>query len=143
MSDSTAIRDMLRTPLRAAAARETVRPAQESEVTEERSFANGRVGNRAQVTLVFRKKNGSVRGFSYVHFFSIESDKPAEGFSIEFSQFRVTVSGRNLEPLFRLVCAHRVAEIGEVDSSEFFARAEKEPLVERIDFRSLKTGESL
>jgi hypothetical protein len=141
MSDSTSIKDLLRPPLRSAAAAEASRPALEPEAVEERSYANGRVGNRAQVTLVFRKKNGSVRGFSYVHFFGIESDNPADGFAIEFSQIRVTVSGRNLEPLFRMVCAHRIAEICEVDGGAVFRAGEQEPIVERIDFRGLKASE--
>jgi hypothetical protein len=141
MSDSTAIRELLRASPRHPVAAEAARPALEPEAAEERSYANGRVGNRAQVTLVFRKKNGSVRGFSYVHFFAIESDNPAEGFAIEFSQVRVTISGRNLEPLFRLVCAHRIAEICEVESSSLFKTGEHEPVVERIDFRSLKASE--
>ena len=71
-------------------------------------------------------------------FYSIEADKPAESFSMEFSQVRAIITGRNLEVLFRLVCNHRVAEITEADHAEEFARGDNEPVVQRIDFKSTK-----
>jgi hypothetical protein len=105
-------------------------------------FVSSRIGDRPQAMVVFRKKNGSVRGFSYVLFYSIEADNPAEGFSMEFSQVRVTITGRNLESLFHMVCMHRVAEIREVDASDLFKTNNDEPAIERIDFRNKKGGEA-
>lgn len=134
MSDSSsAIKDLLRTPSRTAISSESARPAETE--ADQRPFASGRVGDRPQVTLCFRKKSGYVRGFSYLHFCGIESEDPAQGFAIEFSQWRITVTGHNLEPLFRMVCQHRVAEIRESDRGQASSVADQDTVVDRIDFR--------
>jgi hypothetical protein len=106
-------------------------PAQEREA-EYQPFANGRIGNQPQLTLVFRKKDGSVHGFSYSYFYSIESDNPDAGFTVDFSNAKVEVTGHNLEHLFRLVCQHRAAEIIEANRNHLLQKLDTEPAVERI-----------
>jgi hypothetical protein len=130
--NTTSIRALLEKPSRSNASPLTAVSAHVDRNNEYEPFANGRIGNHPQLTLVFRKQDGSVRGFSYSYFYSIESNNPTEGFVIDFSHIQVEVQGRHLEHLFRLVCDHRAADIVEARHDQVFARPELEPVVEEI-----------
>jgi hypothetical protein len=101
---------------------------------EYQAYAKGRVGNKAQLTLIFRKADGSVRAFTYTHLFSIVAQDSATGFEVTFSRERITIKGHNLAELFRFLCEHRVSEIAEADRSEALS-TNGEPIVETILFR--------
>jgi hypothetical protein len=105
---------------------------------EYQPYANGRVGRNAQHVLVFRLADRSVRAFAYSYFFGIESDDPAQGFTIDFGQQKVKIHGRNLEELLWFVCQFRVAEICEADRSQALAADAAAPVVERIDLLPAK-----
>jgi len=102
------------------------------------AFAKGRIGVHPQMSIIFRKADGSAKGFAYAHLYSVESNNPAAGFIAEFTQTKVTVSGRNLEPLFAYLCQHRAAEVREAERNQLFEMAGDEPVVESIAFRSLE-----
>jgi hypothetical protein len=79
------------------------------------AFANGRLGNRAQLSVIFRFANGRALGLSYLHLFSVQSDDPSRGCTVQFSPATVIqIQGQNLERLFESLCCHRAAEIVEV-----------------------------
>lgn len=115
---------------------ESYAPIEKDDVAEYTAYANGRLGNRPQLTLVFRKADGSVKAFAYSHLYAVSSDDPAAGFTVEFSKLMVTVRGENLDPLFRLVCQHRVLEISEISRNQVFDMVESEPTVQKIDYRT-------
>jgi hypothetical protein len=95
-------------------------------------FANGRVGNKPQLTLVFRKADGSVLAIAYSYLCKIQSDNPALGFVMDFAHAKVEVRGRNLERLFQLVCQHKAVEIVEAARNQVFDVSQEAPLVEEI-----------
>jgi len=133
--NTTSIRDLLEKQGRRIGSTVTpLAPAAEPKAEYE-PFASGRIGNKPQLTLVFRKANGTVRGFSYSFFYSVESDDPADGFTIDFTHDKLEVVGRNLKRLFHLVCEHRAAEIVEAGRNELLQTPENDPVVEQIDFR--------
>jgi len=101
------------------------------------AYANGRVGTRPQLSIIFRKADESAKAFAYSHLYSVETSDPAAGFVVEFSQTRVTIKGRNLEALLRFICQHRVLEVTEAERSRVFEVAAEQPVVEKIEFRPL------
>lgn len=110
-------------------------PAESESGEQYRAFANGRIGVQPQLTLLFRTAAGLVRGFSYSYFFGIESDDPSTGFVVDFTHEKVVVAGRNLQQLFHLVCAHRVAEIVEVSRTIALEADQNEAVVEQISLK--------
>ena len=48
----------------------------------------------------------------------IQSDNPDRGFTLTFSDTKVTIEGENLLPLFDSLREHRAAEITEADRTE-------------------------
>jgi hypothetical protein len=106
---------------------------------ESTAFANGRVGTHPQLSIIFRKADGSVTGFAYAHLYSVKTSNEAEGFVAEFTQTKVAVKGRNLELLFRFICQHRAAEVTEAERHQVFEQGLEAPVVEKIDFVPLGT----
>jgi hypothetical protein len=104
-------------------------------------FGHGRVATRPELAIIFRKADGSAKAFSYAHFYSVESDNPNEGFIVEFTQSKVTIKGRNLEPLLRYISQHRAAEVIEAGRTQIFELAAEDPVVERIAFFPLAKGQ--
>src|SRR5437762_2318815 len=98
------------------------------------AFANGRVGARPQLVLIFHKADGSATALSYAHLYSVTADDPATGFVAEFTQTKVTIKGRNLEPLFRFVCQHRAWEVNEAQRNQALEASAENSVVERIEF---------
>ena len=95
------------------------RLAETSNVEEYMAFANGRIGTRTQLCVIFRRASGSSIAFSYSHLFSVESDDPAQGCTIHFlPTTQVQIRGQNLALLFDSLCRHRVAEIVEAPRRE-------------------------
>lgn len=101
------------------------------------AFANGRVGTRPQLSVIFRKADGSAKAFAYTHLYSIETDNPDTGFVAEFTQTKVKINGRNLEPLFRFFCQHRALEVIEAERNQVFELAAADPVIENIEFEVL------
>jgi hypothetical protein len=110
----------------------------DSEVDNEyTAYANGRVGTRPQLSIVFRKADGSAKAFAYSHLYSIETADPNLGFALELTQTKVTIKGRNLSRLFFFVCEHRAAEVIEAERNQVFSAADADPVVETIEFSPL------
>jgi hypothetical protein len=109
--------------------------------SEYASFGHGRIAARPQLAIIFRKADGSVKAFAYAHLYSVESDNPDEAFMVEFTQSKVTIKGRNLEPLFRYISQHRAAEVIESGRTQIFELAEPDPVVEKIVFFPLGKGQ--
>ena len=118
-------------------------PAKEPD-EEYEPFASGRIGNRPQLTLVFRKADHSVHALAYSYLYSITSDNPGMGFALDFTHAKVEIKGRNLERLFQLVCQHRAMEIIEAGRSDDFVTPASEPLVARIEIKcgAMRSSES-
>lgn len=128
--DRKSVRSLLEKSGRAAA------PANASDgdiEAEYSAYAQGRISRHSQSTLMFRMADGSVRAFAYSYFYGAESVDPAEGFTLDFSQNKVTIRGRNLETLLRLICQHRVAEVREAGRSQGLAAEADAAIVERIE----------
>jgi hypothetical protein len=96
------------------------------------AYAHGRISRLPQQSVIFRFADGSVRAFAYAYFYGVEGDDPTTGFTIDFSQHKVKVQGKNLETLFRLICQHRVAEVREAGRSRTFDGPDDIPLVSKI-----------
>jgi hypothetical protein len=104
-------------------------------------FGHGQVATRPQLAIIFRKADGSAKAFSYAHLYSIESDNPDEGFTVEFTQSKVAIKGRNLEPLFRYISQHRAAEVIEAGRTQIFELAAEHPVIEKIGFFPMGKGQ--
>jgi hypothetical protein len=98
----------------------TAAPQAANEVQEYEAFAHGRVGNRPQLMVVFKKASGEVFAFSYISLTEIRSPNPNKGFVVDFSGVKVAVVGDHLETLFRYLVDHKAAEIIEVDRAKAF-----------------------
>ena len=99
------------------------------------AFAHGRIGNRPQVSVTFRKADGSGKSFSYSYLYCVSFDDPNTGFIAEFSQTKIIVHGKNLSSLVRLISQHRVVEIIEAGRSHGLDVDDGEPVVERIQWK--------
>lgn len=108
----------------------------ESEYT---AYAQGRVSRSSQLSVIFRMADGSARALAYSHLYSVESSQMALGFTMDFGQCKVRVTGRNLEMLFRLTCQYRVAEIREIDRASGLSLMPDAPVVQRIEILSSTT----
>ena len=108
--------------------------AEEDSESDYSAYAHGRISRLPQLTLIFRLADGSAQAFAYAYFYAAEAVDPAHGFTLDFSQNKVKLQGRNLETLFRLICQHRASEVREADRSQSFEVAEDAPVVERIEF---------
>lgn len=134
---SPSLRTILGGASRAASQVGSSRLPEENEESEYEAFASGRVGNKPQLTLLFRKASGEVFGFPYASFTEIRSENADLGFTVEFSGVEVEVQGQNLSKLFRYVCFHRAAEIVEAARSEQFTLDPKLPVVLKINRKAL------
>lgn len=127
----------LKSPIRNILAKQSAAAQNEPDTNDEyTAYANGRVGRMAQPSLILRFADGSSRAFAYSYFYGAESDDPAMGFTIDFTQHKVRITGRQLQMLYRFVCSHKVAEISEIGRSQMFALSEDAPVVEKIDINS-------
>lgn len=129
-TDSSAIRSILEKPAR-------IVPSVDSQVESEsdsdyQAYAQGRVSRRPQLTLVIRQPDGSARAFAYSYLYGIESSEPGTEFTLDFSQNKVKIEGRNLQILFRYLCQHRVAEIRVASRTQCFEISDDEPVVLRV-----------
>jgi hypothetical protein len=95
------------------------------------AFARGRVGTRPQMMICFRKCSGEVTVFAYSLLTRIHSENPDRGFSMNFSDTKVTLEGENLTPLFHYLREHRAAEIVEAERTVVLS-SEGECVVSRI-----------
>jgi hypothetical protein len=127
--DNVTVRALLERPGRATRTAEAAAPDDETDYT---AFSFGRVGNRPQMTLVFRMNSGEVIGFPYAHITGIRADDCERSFTIDFGTATVTVVGNGLGRLFRYVCEHRVLEIVELDRRTVLSRDAVECLVDSI-----------
>jgi len=129
------MRELLERPPRSALPSAPASAGRISEEEEYVAFANGRLGTRAQLMIVFQKADGSLKAFSYTHLCGVESDNPSTGFTVIFtSAKKVLVRGRNLQRLFQLLCLHKVAEVVEASRHEQLQSNPDLLLVESIQF---------
>jgi hypothetical protein len=97
------------------------------------AFASGRLGTKPQLTLEFRRVNGSCQGFAYAHLYTLDFDL-AVGITLNFTQHRVTITGRHLEELYRYLCLHRVQIVQEIDALQAERLMPKTPVVTGLEF---------
>lgn len=85
----------------------------------------------------FRFLGGNAKALAYSYLIGIDFD-PSAGVVLDFSQYRVTLRGRNLRPVFENLAAHRVAFVRESDALQAAATAaEGETVVTAIEVRDL------
>lgn len=130
-TDSSAIRSILEKPTRLIAPSDS--PADIEPESDYQAYAQGRVSRRPQLTLSVRQPDGSARVFAYSYLYAIESSEPGAGFTLDFSQHKVKIEGRNLQILFRYLCQHRVAEIRVASRTQCFEISDEEPVVDRVE----------
>lgn len=129
------LRELLDRPARSATVGHSSSTVPQREEQEYVAFANGRIGNRPQLALMFYKADGSVKAYAYSHLFSIESSNPTVGFTVQFTGAKkVVVSGRNLQRLFQMVCEHRAITIVEAGRGDQLQVSPGSPIVELVEF---------
>lgn len=99
---------------------------------EYEAFAHGRVGNRPQLMVVFRKASGAVHAFSYASLLELHAVDPERGCVVDFAGVKVAIVGEKLGRLFRYLCDHKAAEIVEADRAMVFQGASDSPVVTSI-----------
>src|ERR1700722_19712835 len=67
-----------------------------------------------KVMIEFRLLNGNAKALAYSYLVAADLD-PSEGIKLDFSGYAVTITGRNLRPLFDGLVAQRVAVVREMD----------------------------
>ena len=117
-----------RSPL-GVALRNPISSVDEDDERDITAYANGRIGTKPQLTVTFRKVDGSSHSFAYSHLYRIETATENGGFTAEFSHHTVTVQGRNLTHLHRLLCHHKVHTIQETSATQAMGIDENQPVV--------------
>jgi hypothetical protein len=74
-----------------------------------------------KVMVEFRLLTGNAKALAYSYLVCADFN-PSEGIKLDFSGYDVTISGRNLRPVFEGLVAQRIAVIREMD--ELHAEAE-------------------
>lgn len=133
MADTTLFKERLKSAGRPA-------PSESDGEEEYTACSFGRVGIRPQIAITFRKANGSGRSFAYSHLYAVSDENPNLGFIVEFTRHTVTVHGRNLLRIYKLVCDHKARELLETDEIHALLLAESEPVITRIDVREEKVA---
>jgi len=127
------VQSLLRREHRASPA--PIREPQEAPVESEyEAFSYCRVGIRPQLMVTFRKSNGTVKVRPYSLLQALDSEDGNSGFRLEFPDVSVLVQGRNLSKLFAFLALHRVADVVEADIATQFAEAERNCVVESLEF---------
>jgi hypothetical protein len=108
---------------------------------EYRAFASGRVGNRPQVSVTFSKKDGRGKTLAYSHLYCLDVENPNLGCVAEFTRHRVTLKGRNLAELVRLLGDHKAREVRETDELHALALPPDAPVVTSIEVLDKRDGE--
>ena len=70
----------------------------------------------------FRLLEGNAKALAYSYLVAAEFD-PSEGIQLDFSGYAVTITGRNLRPLFEGLVSQRVAVVREMDPLQAEATA--------------------
>lgn len=112
---------------------EPAAPAAAAEEDEYRAFASGRVSNRPQVSVTFAHKDGRAKTIAYSHFYCLDVENPNLGCVVEFTRHRVTLRGRNLAELARLLGDHKVREVRETDELHALTLATDAPVVTAVE----------
>ena len=108
------------------AARPRAGPAEDDDYT---ALAGGRVGQKAQQAVTFRTATGAGLTLAYAHLYAITDDGPEAGFTLEFTRHLVTVRGRHLGRLHRLLGDHRAREVRACDPLHARLVPDGEPVV--------------
>ena len=108
------------------------RPAAADE-DESAGPAGGRVANKAQLSVTFRTAAGAGLTLAYAHLYGIADDGPEAGFTLEFTRHRVTVRGRHLGRLHRLLGDHRVREVRACDPLHARLVPDGEPVITGLE----------
>ncbi|MGL5095331.1 MAG: hypothetical protein ACRDD1_07065 [Planctomycetia bacterium] len=106
-----------RRPAEIAPTAPTATPDVETEEAGEddgyRAFAVG-PSSRPPMMLEFRRRNGDRFALGYGYLIRVDFN-PSRGVVLEFTDGRVEVEGRRLEPLFHAVVGQRASRIVEID----------------------------
>jgi hypothetical protein len=102
-----------------------------------RAYSVTSADRRQKAMVEFRFLGGNAKALAYSYLIGIDFD-PSVGVVLDFSQYRVTLRGRNLRPVFENLAAHRVAFVRESDPLQAEATAaEGETVVTAIEVRDL------
>jgi hypothetical protein len=104
-----------------------ISPASEEE--EYQAFSFGRVGQRTQLTVGFRKADGFSEGFSYSDFRGWTTPDSKTLIELQFVGKKVCVQGANLGRVLELVRQHRLFELVEASRPQAMVCNDDEPLV--------------
>lgn len=105
----------------------------------ETAFTFGRVGSRPQLTLLFQRASGAVFGYPYANLTALRSEDPDLGFTLEFGDAVVKVTGRNLEMLFQYVCDHKASRIEEARRAAVFGTDSRNAVVESLNLHDSRS----
>jgi hypothetical protein len=106
--------------------------ASPEDTDELKSTSFGRIGSKAQMTLIIRFANGRGRAFPYAQLLGIDFEDEASGFRLEFPGEFVEISGRNLTRLLNYVCAYRAARIDEASPQQSLAACDDVEIIDSI-----------
>lgn len=133
MADTTLYMERLRTAGQTATA-----GGEEPEYT---ACSFGRVGLKPQVSVTFRKADGTGVNLSYSHYYAVTDENPNIGFVVEFTRHTVSVEGRNLERLYRLICDHKAREVCEIDPILANTMPSDDPVVTGLTVTAKREGD--
>ena len=94
----------------------------------ESPFYRSVTGNRTAINLDIRKNTGDRRGFNYAYLTSPEFNK-SQGITLHFTDAKVIIEGRNLEPLYDRLLEHQVIYIAEAKHTDSFVNYPEHMLV--------------
>jgi hypothetical protein len=107
-------------------------PSVEPEVGGYQPYAVENYFGELVQTLTFRLKDGSQFAKPYHWLGEIEFD-PSTGIRLRFSDTTITLSGRNLAPLFTLLCDYKVRWVLEADRPTALLVPESGTVIEAIE----------
>lgn len=92
------------------------------------AFSMVSADRQRKVMVEFRTKDGNAKARSYSFLAGIDFN-PSKGIAMDFSTDKVTITGRNLRPLFDGLVAQRVAVVREMDDLQAEANLPDEATV--------------
>jgi hypothetical protein len=111
-----------------------LKPAQD----DGRCYSNISAGRQLKPSVIFRFIKGNAKACEYSYL--VQTDWDGGGvIKMDFSGSSVTIEGRNLEPIFYGLAAHRTAWVREIDDLQARANLPKDaPVVTKINVTEAK-----
>ena len=113
----------------------TVTPSPDS--SEYEAFSFGRVGRRAQPMIEFQKADGYRLVLAYVDLRSISTTDPNRGFSLEFADRTINVSGNELGRCYEYLRQNRVSQMRELPNLDRFTT---NPIIDSLSINHRRRG---